>query len=115
MEMSTSKMGYIIRALCVAIISKLSHVYMYVLQHGHPYISAMINNGTLSYDHDRDGTHTELAGCESQFRNAKEETYVAIRFERKKLTVALTFEELNRACTVKLTAVLTVIAGFDRH
>lgn len=23
--------------------------------HQHPYISAMVNNGTLSYDHDRDG------------------------------------------------------------
>ena len=47
----------------------------------------MVNNGTMSYDHDRDGTHTELAGCESQFRNAKEDTYVAIRYERKRLTV----------------------------
>jgi mannose-binding lectin 2 len=30
--------------------------------HQHPYLSAMVNNGTLSYDHDRDGTHTQLAG-----------------------------------------------------
>ncbi|CAG2122051.1 unnamed protein product, partial [Medioppia subpectinata] len=36
--------------------------------HGHPYISAMVNNGTNHYDHDRDGTHSELAGCESKFR-----------------------------------------------
>ncbi|MCP9263996.1 Vesicular integral-membrane protein VIP36 [Dirofilaria immitis] len=28
--------------------------------HGHPYISAMINNGSLHYDHDMDGTHTQL-------------------------------------------------------
>jgi mannose-binding lectin 2 len=41
------------------------------LQHAHPYISAMVNNGTLYYDHDRDGTHTQLAGCEARFRNDK--------------------------------------------
>ena len=33
------------------------------VQHDHPYISAMINNGTLQYDHDRDGTHSQIAGC----------------------------------------------------
>ena len=47
----------------------------------------MINNGTLHYDHDRDGTHTELAGCEAQFRNQDHDTYVAIRYERDTLTV----------------------------
>ena len=24
----------------------------------------MVNNGSISYDHDRDGTHTMLGGCE---------------------------------------------------
>ena len=66
-----------------------------VFQHGHPYISAMVNNGSLSYDHDRDGTHTELAGCESSFRNNKQETYVAIRYENNKLTVSFG----RRACS----------------
>lgn len=32
------------------------------LQHGHPYVSAMVSDGTLHYDHDRDGTHTQLGG-----------------------------------------------------
>ena len=50
----------------------------------------MVNNGSLMYDHDRDGTHTELAGCESSFRNVKHETYIAIRYERNKLTVSVT-------------------------
>ena len=27
----------------------------------------MVNNGSLHYDHDKDGTHTELAGCEANF------------------------------------------------
>lgn len=55
--------------------------------HQHPYISAMINNGTLHYDHDRDGTHTQLAGCEAKFRNLDHDTHIAIRYEHDVLTV----------------------------
>nr|CAG4648696.1 EOG090X07L3 [Polyphemus pediculus] len=57
--------------------------------HVHPYVSAMINNGSLHYDHDRDGTHTQLAGCEAKFRNLEHETYVAIRYENDKLSVSM--------------------------
>lgn len=46
----------------------------------------MVNNGSLSYDHDRDGTHTQLAGCEARFRNVEHETYVAIRYENDQLS-----------------------------
>ncbi|CAG5120536.1 unnamed protein product [Candidula unifasciata] len=56
--------------------------------HNHPYISAMVNNGSLGYDHDTDGTHTQLAGCEAQFRNKDYDTYVAIRYEGTTLTVS---------------------------
>ncbi|CAL1547677.1 unnamed protein product [Lymnaea stagnalis] len=56
--------------------------------HNHPYISAMISNGSLQYDHDTDGTHTQLAGCEAQFRNKNYDTYLAIRYERNLLTVS---------------------------
>lgn len=63
--------------------------------HGHPYVSAMVNNGSLSYDHDRDGTHTEIAGCESHFRNLDDDTYIAIRYERNKLTVSMDIEGKN--------------------
>lgn len=35
--------------------------------HQHPYLSAMVNNGTLSYDHDRDGTHTQLVRNQFSF------------------------------------------------
>jgi len=56
--------------------------------HNHPYLSAMVNNGTLSYDHDRDGTHTMIGGCEVKFRNIPHETYIAIRYEDDKLTVS---------------------------
>ena len=63
--------------------------------HGHPYISAMVNNGSQHYDHDRDGTHTELAGCEAQFRGAQHETYAAIRYEQQVLTVSIDIEGKN--------------------
>lgn len=46
----------------------------------------MVNNGTLHYDHDRDGTHTQLAGCEAKFRNVDYDTHVAIRYEKDVLT-----------------------------
>ena len=41
----------------------------------------------MSYDHDRDGTHTEVDGCESHFRNLNHDTFMAIRYEKNKLTV----------------------------
>ena len=46
----------------------------------------MVNNGTLHYDHDRDGTHTELAGCEAKLRNLYYDTNIAIRYEKDILT-----------------------------
>ncbi|XP_033343087.1 vesicular integral-membrane protein VIP36 [Megalopta genalis] len=63
--------------------------------HQHPYISAMVNNGSLHYDHDRDGTHTQLAGCEAKFRNLEHDTHIAIRYERDTLTVSTDF--VNKA------------------
>lgn len=59
--------------------------------HQHPYISAMVNNGSLHYDHDRDGTHTQLAGCEAKFRNLEHDTHITIRYERDSLTVSTDF------------------------
>ena len=47
----------------------------------------MVNNGSLHYDHDKDGTHTELAGCEANFRNRDHDTFVAVRYQNYKLTV----------------------------
>lgn len=47
----------------------------------------MVNNGSLHYDHDRDGTLTQLAGCEAKFRNTKFDTLIKIRYEKDTLTV----------------------------
>jgi len=52
----------------------------------------MINNGTLHYDHDRDGTHTQLAGCEARFRNVNFDTIISIRYENDVLTVSTDIE-----------------------
>jgi len=63
--------------------------------HAHPYISAMINNGSLHYDHDRDGTHTVIAGCEAPFRGRDTDTLVAIRYQNDRLTVSTDIEGKN--------------------
>ncbi|EYC20050.1 hypothetical protein Y032_0023g842 [Ancylostoma ceylanicum] len=59
--------------------------------HGHPYISAMVSDGTLHYDHDKDGTHTQLGGehtgCEAKFRNKDHETQILIRYVGDTLSI----------------------------
>ncbi|XP_059488920.1 vesicular integral-membrane protein VIP36 isoform X2 [Neocloeon triangulifer] len=60
--------------------------------HQHPFISAMINNGSLHYDHDRDGTHTQLAGCEAKLRNLEHDSHINIRYEKDTLTVSTDIE-----------------------
>lgn len=53
-----------------------------------PYISGMVNNGSLSYEHSRDGRATELAGCTADFRNREHDTFLAVRYSRGRLTVS---------------------------
>lgn len=67
-------------------------LFHYPQQHQHPYISAMINNGSLSYDHDRDGTLTQVAGCEAKFRNVDYDTHISIKYLNEKLTVLTDLE-----------------------
>ncbi|XP_064599814.1 vesicular integral-membrane protein VIP36-like [Liolophura sinensis] len=61
-------------------------------QHTHPYISAMVSNGTVHYDHDQDGTLTQLNGCESSFRNKDVETFIAVRYHDNTLKVSTDIE-----------------------
>lgn len=63
--------------------------------HQHPYISAMVNNGSLHYDHDKDGTLTQLAGCEAKFRNVEHDTYLSVRYQDEVLTVSTNIENRN--------------------
>uniref|UniRef100_A0A1I7YI54 L-type lectin-like domain-containing protein n=2 Tax=Steinernema glaseri TaxID=37863 RepID=A0A1I7YI54_9BILA len=59
--------------------------------HGHPFISAMVANGSSHYDHDRDGTHTQLGGegtgCEAKFRNKDHETQILIQYVGNTLAI----------------------------
>ncbi|XP_042344962.1 VIP36-like protein [Plectropomus leopardus] len=57
-----------------------------------PYVSVMLGNGTLSYDHDSDGRHTELGGCSALTRNAIYDTFLLIRFSRNRLTLMVDVE-----------------------
>ena len=43
--------------------SLLAYQIAFPFQHEHPYISAQVNNGSEPYDHDSDGTHSQVAGC----------------------------------------------------
>ena len=65
---------------------KLKKNSIYFFKHNHPYVSAMINNGSMSYDHDRDGSHHMIGGCEVKFRNFAHDTYLNIRYENDILT-----------------------------
>ncbi len=54
-------------------------------------MSGIINNGSNHYDHDRDGTHTQLGGeetgCEAKFRNKDHETNILIRYAADTVSV----------------------------
>ncbi|XP_068167126.1 VIP36-like protein isoform X2 [Antennarius striatus] len=52
-----------------------------------PYVSVMLGNGTLSYDHDQDGRPTELGGCTALARNSIYDSFLLVRYSRKRLTV----------------------------
>ena len=43
------------------------YLIVFPFQHEHPYISAQVNNGSVAYDHDSDGTHSQVAGCTVSF------------------------------------------------
>lgn len=48
----------------------------------------MVGNGTIGYDHERDGRPTELGGCNAMVRNLKHDTFLFIRYIRRRLTVS---------------------------
>lgn len=54
-----------------------------------PYVSVMLGNGTLSYDHDRDGQPTEIGGCTALVRNVNYDTFLLVRYSKNRLTVLL--------------------------
>uniref|UniRef100_UPI003AAC5853 lectin, mannose-binding 2-like a isoform X3 n=1 Tax=Centroberyx gerrardi TaxID=166262 RepID=UPI003AAC5853 len=57
-----------------------------------PFVLAMVGNGSISYDHERDGRPTELGGCNAMVRNLKHDTFLFIRYVRRRLTVMIDIE-----------------------
>ncbi|CAF2832631.1 unnamed protein product [Rotaria sp. Silwood2] len=63
--------------------------------HIYPYISAVVNNGSLHYDNGHDGADINIAGCEASFRGREIDTLVAIRYQNNHLTVSTDFDGTN--------------------
>ena len=58
-----------------------------VHSHGHPYISVMVNNGSQHYDHESDGVHSELAGCECKFRGLEHGARALVQYLNDELII----------------------------
>ncbi|KAF7655052.1 hypothetical protein LDENG_00061630 [Lucifuga dentata] len=58
-------------------------------QRAFPFISVMLGNGTLTYDHDRDGRSTELGGCMATVRNTIYDTFLLVRYFKNRLTLMI--------------------------
>ncbi|KAL5964854.1 VIP36-like protein [Taenia solium] len=67
--------------------------------HEHPYVSAMVSNGSVAYDHDHDGTQTQLAGCHAPFRNKKHKTKTRIQYSKDTLGVYMDIDNQNEWTT----------------
>ncbi|GFV21946.1 VIP36-like protein [Trichonephila clavipes] len=57
--------------------------------HRHPYLSAVVNNGSFPYHHDEQGTAGQIGGCHLQARNLEWPTKLAISYISDVLTVYL--------------------------
>ncbi|MGH0192851.1 UNVERIFIED_CONTAM: hypothetical protein FKN15_031923 [Acipenser sinensis] len=53
----------------------------------------MVGNGSLSYDHDRDGRPTELGSCTALVRNLNHDSFLVVRYVRRRLTVSTAMRE----------------------
>merc|ERR1712141_943320 len=56
-------------------------------KHNNPYIIGMTNDGTLAYDHQKDGTTQQLAGCLRDFRNKPFPVRARITYYQNTLTL----------------------------
>ncbi|KAL0117531.1 hypothetical protein PUN28_010387 [Cardiocondyla obscurior] len=55
--------------------------------HNNPYIMAVVNDGTKTYDHSNDGSTQQLAGCLRDFRNKPFATRARIEYYMNSLTL----------------------------
>jgi lectin, mannose-binding 2 len=56
-------------------------------EHEFPYISAMINDGNMTYQHDVDGGDDVVKGCPAFFRNLNQDTSLLVRYEDRRLSI----------------------------
>lgn len=56
-------------------------------KHNNPYILGMANDGTLAYDHQKDGSTQQLAGCLRDFRNKPFPVKARITYYQNTLTL----------------------------
>lgn len=56
-------------------------------KHTHPIIAVMVNNGSLSYRHERDGFPGVVGYCEAKVRQVNYETHLSIRYENEELHI----------------------------
>jgi lectin, mannose-binding 1 len=83
------------------------------MQQNNPYILIMYNDGTQSYDHNKDGINQQLGGCLRDFRNKPFPVRIKLEYYNKVLTVyyhsglnndASSYEICTRAENVNLPA-----------
>ncbi|XP_032808403.1 vesicular integral-membrane protein VIP36-like isoform X1 [Petromyzon marinus] len=58
-----------------------------------PYISVMVNNGSLRYEHEKDGSSTEVAGCAAALRNVNHDTFLSVRYSAQRLTIKVDVDD----------------------
>jgi len=63
-----------------------------------PHISAIVNDGTMSFDHSNDGTVQQLGGCTRDYRNKPYPVKLKIEYRNKALTVRKTCLIASRQC-----------------
>jgi len=68
-----------------------------------PQVSAIVNDGSLDFDHDTDGMEQNIGSCYSMIRNRDHDTHMSIRYKKRQLTVSIDVDGQNtwRQCFVK--------------
>ena len=75
-------------------------------------IYRLVNDGTMEYDHDADGTHQELASCSTRLRNRDFKTYSRISYKANTLKVELDVQGKNEWETCFFVPDVYLPAGF---
>jgi len=55
--------------------------------HKFPQVSAMVSNGDVTFNHDKDGVDEAVGSCFANVRDRRHETFLLVRYENRKLTV----------------------------